>query len=389
LSSGEPERFDVVLRGGTLVDPATGSRVVQDVAVRGGKVARIEEHVDFEAAVTVVDVDGMLVTPGLIDLHVHAYPGGSVWGMNVDDVSLRSGVTTVVDAGSAGAANFEGLEAHLRNARVRSRAFLNLATIGLAGRHGELLSLAYLDEDAAIETALRFPERIIGFKLRASPNTVGGNARAALEALRRVADATGLEVMVHVSEGPPKLGEILGYLRASDILTHCFTPYDNGVIGEDGVVVDEVLEALERGVLLDVGHGSGSFSFAAAERFVASGLPLPIVSTDLHRASALGPAFDLSTVMTKMLAAGASFDAVLEAVTTKPAAVVGMECALREGSVADIAVLVVEDRALEVWDSRGNVRRAPRRVACRLTVLGGEVVFAAPEARVRRGRYGT
>src|SRR5690606_16622728 len=146
---------DVVLRGGTLVDPATGSRVVRDVAVRGGKVARIDEHFEVEAAATVVDVAGMLVTPGLIDLHVHAYPGGSYWGMDVDDVSLRNGVTTVVEAGSAGAANFEGLEAHLRNARVRSRAFLNVATIGLAGRHGELLSLAYLDEDAAIETATR------------------------------------------------------------------------------------------------------------------------------------------------------------------------------------------------------------------------------------------
>ncbi|MFO7546147.1 MAG: hypothetical protein R6W77_11720, partial [Trueperaceae bacterium] len=319
MSSAELERFDLVLTGGLLVDAAAGAHVVRDVAIRGGKVVRVAPHIDIEVAAAVVDVGGMLVTPGLVDLHVHAYPGGSFWGMDVDDVSLRNGVTTIVDAGSAGAANFAGLEAHLRNARLRSRAFLNIASIGLAGQHGELLSLAYLDEDAAIETALRYPERIIGFKLRASPNTVGANARVALEALRRVADATGLKAMVHVSEGPPDLGEILSYLRAGDILTHCFTPYDNGVVKEESAVSDEVREALERGILLDVGHGSGSFSFAAAERFVATGLPLPIVSTDLHRASALGPAFDLNTVMTKMLAAGATFEAVLEAVTVAPA----------------------------------------------------------------------
>src|SRR5690606_37537463 len=165
--------------------------------------------------------------------------------------------------------------------------------------------------EAAVRVARAYPDLIIGFKLRASPNTVGENAAECLAAVRRAADETGLKVMIHVSEAPPELKTVLDHMREGDVLTHCFTPYDNCVVGAGGKPKPVVLEAMDRGVLLDVGHGSGSFSFPAAEAWFRAGQPVPIISTDLHRRSVLGPAFDMQTVLTKMLTAGASMEEVI------------------------------------------------------------------------------
>lgn len=212
---------------------------------------------------------------------------------------------------------------------------------------------------------------------------VGDNAAFALGAVREAADELGLPVMVHVSDAPPPLGEILAHLRAGDIVTHCFTPYENGVVASDGSVKREVLDALERGVLLDVGHGGGSFSFPAAEAYAASGKAMPITSTDLHSKSVLGPAFDMATVLSKMLAAGFSLEDVLRSATTAPAQVLGVEPAIREGAAADVAVLALERGSFRFWDSRGEERRSDVRLAGFLTVRLGEVAFASPSAWLR------
>ena len=337
-----------------------------------------------------MDVEGSIVSPGLIDLHVHAYHGATFWGIDVDQVSLASGVTTVVDAGSAGPYNFEGLARILRNSRLRAKAYLNIAAGGLVTPYGELLTPGAADVEAAVRVARAYPELIIGFKLRASPNTVGENAAEALAAVRKAADETGLKVMIHISDAPPALATLLDHMRAGDVLTHCFTPHDNCVVGADGRPRAEVSAALARGVLIDVGHGSGSFSFPAAEAWARSGEKPPITSTDVHRRAVLGPVFDMQTVMTKMLVAGFALEDVLRSVTVWPGEVVdtsadrdgGSPAVLEVGSAADIAVLEVEDRPLKVWDTRGVERLARERVECRLTVRAGEVVFVDSETRV-------
>src|SRR5690606_26970418 len=203
----------------------------------------------------------------------------------------------------AGPYNFAGLAKRLRTSRVRGLAYLNIAPGGLATPYGELLAPGIANVEEAVRVARSHPDLIIGFKLRASPNTVGEYAAETLAAVRRAADETGLKVMVHVSDAPPSLSMVLDHLREGDVLTHCFTPHDNCVIGEDGLPRPEVVSALRRGVILDVGHGSGSFSFPAAEAWLRSGEKLPVISTDIHKRSVLGPVFDMSTVMTKMLAA--------------------------------------------------------------------------------------
>src|SRR5690606_2870557 len=198
-----------------------------------------------------------------------------------------------------------------------------------------------------------------GFKLRASPNTVGENAAECLAAVRRAADETGLKVMIHVSEAPPDLKTVLDHMREGDVLTHRFTPYDNCVVGSDGKPKPEVLEAMARGVLLDVGHGSGSFSFPAAEAWFRAGMPVPIISTDLHRRSMLGPAIDLQTVMTKLLVAGSSIEDVQRSVTVRPAAVIQEVSRFAVGAPADIAALNLVSHPAPIWDSRGVERVAP------------------------------
>lgn len=327
-------------------------------------------------------MDGSLVLPGLTDLHTHAYPGGTFWGIDMDPPSLACGVTTVVDAGSAGAYTFDGLARVMRNARVRTKAFLNIAAGGLAAPYGELLHPGSADVEAAVRVAKAHPELIKGLKIRASPNTVGALAAEALGAVREAADDTGLPVMVHVSEAPPGLGMVLDHLRAGDVLTHCFTPYDNCVVGPDGRPRPEVSRAIDRGVLLDIGHGSGSFSFPAAEAWVRAAGPPVIVSTDLHKRSVLGPVYDMCTTMTKMLAAGLALEGVLHASSAAPAGVIGETAALEVGAPADIAALTLEPVATRLWDSRGVERVAGERLRCRLTIRGGEVAFVAADLRV-------
>jgi len=347
-----------------------------------GVVASVEGHIDPQSAVRWADVAGAMITPGLTDLHVHAYPGATFWGIDVSPPSLASGVTTVVDAGSAGAYTFDGLAPLLRGGRVRAKAFLNIAAGGLASPYGELLSPVAADVEAAVRVARANRDLIVGFKIRASPNTVGAQAAAALAAVRRAADETGLQIMVHVSESPPDLSMVLDHLDTGDVLTHCFTPYDNCVVGSDWRPRDEVVRAVERGVRLDVGHGSGSFSFPAAEAWVKSGAQAAIVSTDLHKRSVLGPAFDMCTVMTKMLTAGCALEQVLQASSAAPAEVTRRVAVLEVGAPADIAVLDLIAGPRKLWDSRGVEREATATLKCRLTVCRGVLEFVDPEVRV-------
>lgn len=371
-----------MLYGGRIFDPVDGSWRAADLAVRDGVVAAIEGHIDPKSAARWADVTGAMIAPGLTDLHVHAYPGATYWGIDVSPPSLASGVTTVVDAGSAGAYTFDGLAPLLRGGRVRAKAFLNIAAGGLASPFGELLSPVAADVEAAVRVARANRDLIVGFKIRASPNTVGAQAGAALAAVRRAADDTGLQVMVHVSEPPPELSVVLDHLIAGDVLTHCFTPYDNCVVGPDWRPRDEVVRAVERGVRLDVGHGSGSFSFPAAEAWARSGADPAIISTDLHRRSVLGPAFDMCTVMSKMLVAGNPLEQVLRASTSAPAEVIGRVASLEEGAPADIAVLDLEPGPRTLWDSRGVERETVETLTCRLTMCRGVLEYVDPKVRV-------
>jgi dihydroorotase len=332
-----------------------------DVAVTGGRIAATGPGLSRDAR-TVVDVTGLLVTPGLIDLHTHVGPG--YWGIDPDPIAWYTGVTTWVDAGSAGAYTL----ARLPRAAVRVNvpALLNISAVGLAGRTGENRDLANCDVALAIDTVQQ--HGLSGIKVRIDRETVGDNG---VEPLRRglaAAEACGVPVMVHIGAPPPPVDEVLDLLRPGDIVTHCAS-------GLASPVGPAMVAAAGRGVLLDIGHGSGGFAFDVLDRQLELGLRPTTVSTDLHARSLYGPAFDLPTTMAKLLAAGLPLADVLAAATVAPANVLGLPGGtLDVGAPADLAVFEVREEPFEVADAHRQTRISPLRLVNVATYVLGRLL---------------
>ncbi|MCM4079090.1 amidohydrolase family protein [Paractinoplanes hotanensis] len=334
-----------------------------DVAVTGGVIAAVGPSLPRDARV-VADVTGRLVTPGLIDLHTHVGPG--YWGIDPDPIAWRTGVTTWVDAGSTGAYTLDLLRRTFREVRVP--ALLNISAIGLTGRTGESRDLTNCDVPLAIDTVQQHRSLVRGIKVRVDRETVGGNG---VEPLRRglaVGDACGVPVMVHIGTTPPALDEVLDLLRPGDLMTHCAS-------GLASPLGPAVRAAVDRGVLLDLGHGSGAFAFDVLERQLDLGLAPHTVSTDLHCRSLPGPVFDLPTTMAKLLAIGMPLTDVLEKVTAAPARALGLPGgSLTVGAPADLAVFDVRAEEHEVVDSHLQVRLSPVRLVNVATYVGGRLL---------------
>lgn len=346
-------RWDLLLAGGSP----------SDVAVADGRIAATGTSLPRDDARTVADISGRLITPGLIDLHTHVGPG--YWGIAPDPIAWYTGVTTWVDAGSAGAYTLDGLRRVAADASVRVAALLNISAIGLAGRTGESRDLANCDVPLAIDTIQAHRELIRGVKVRIDRETVGDNG---VEPLRRgiaAAAACDVPVMVHIASGPPALDEVLDLLRPGDIVTHCAS----GIAQPLGPAVHA---AVSRGVLLDLGHGAGGFSFDVLERQLDAGLRPYTISTDLHARSVFGPVFDLPTTMAKLLAVGLPLDDVLAAVTAHPAHALGLPGgSLTVGAPADLAIFAVRPEELDVVDAHRQVRRSPLRLINEATYVAG------------------
>ena len=379
-------KFDVVIKGGKVLDPSAGLDGALDVAIAGGRIAVVEANIPAESAARTIDATGQLVTPGLVDLHTHIYPGATYWGIRPDPVAASTGVTTWVDAGSTGAMNVLGMREYLdRTSRVRSYAFLNIAVIGLVAATYELRLLEHLDIDLCVKLAKLNADFVRGVKVRMGAQTAGEQL---LEPLRRgIAAAEQLEVpvMVHLSSGPPEVDEIVELLRPGDLLTHSFTGGGMKLADEAGTPREAVRRALDRGLLLDMGHGAGGFSFEVAEQLAAHGIRPHVVSTDLHQASLWGPVYDLPTCIAKAMVLGMSLAEAIEACTAAPARVLGLEGTvgtLRPGAPADVALFTVEEGEFLLMDTRKVSRAAPMRLQNTLTLVGGrELPHEAPNER--------
>jgi dihydroorotase len=359
---------DLLLAGGRVVDVGGGHVGRYDVAVRGGRIAAVAPALPPGSAREVVDVTGRLVTPGLVDLHTHVHPGATYWGIHPDPVAWHCGVTTWVDAGSAGAWGIDALRAAVQTYRVRVPALLNISALGLTARTGESADLAHADVGAALDAIARHPGLVVGVKVRIDRETVGANGIRPLERALEAARGAGLPVMAHVAGGPPGPADVLPLLRPGDILTHCAS----GVAATGAGAV--VREAYARGVLFDVGHGAGGFAFDVLEEQLAAGLAPHTVSTDLHVRCRYGPVFDLPTTMAKLRAVGVPLEDVVAAATATPAAALhlpGGVGTLAVGAPADVAVFAVEDGPFAVVDTHGQVRQAPERLVNVATYVAG------------------
>ncbi len=356
IEGGAPQ---TLIRGGTVVDPSQGLHARRDVRLAGGHVAALGDGLTQEPGEEVIDARDWLVLPGLIDLHVHVFWGGSHYGIEPDPYCLGTGTTTVADAGSAGALTFPAFRRYvIEVARTRILPFLNIGATGMLSPDvGELEEIRFIDKAAALRTIEAHRDLIQGIKVRLSRELVGRNARVALKTALETSEAARLPIMVHVGDTPLPLGEILDLLRPADVLTHCFHGREEGILDEKDEVRAEARGAAERGVLLDVGHGKGSFAFAVARRALAQGLTPGTISSDLHVYNVDGPVFDLATTMSKFLHLGLSLDDVVAMTTAAPARALRGAAglgSLRPGSVADVTLLERREGRFDFTDAVGE-----------------------------------
>lgn len=315
------------------------------------------------------------VSPGWADLHTHLWYGGTDISIRPEQAGLGRGVTTLVDAGSAGEANFHGFrEFIVTPAREKIVAFLNIGSIGLVAcnRVSELIDMRSIDIDRTLACVEANRDVVVGLKVRASAVITGAWGLTPVRLAKKLSRITKLPLMVHVGEPPPLYDDIVELLAPGDIVTHCFNGKAGGSIVEDEDLYGLVEKAAERGVLLDVGHGGASYSFEVGEAAIARGLMPHTISTDLHNRSLDGAVWDLATTMSKLLAAGMPFEAVVDASTTRPRRAVGLDAGdfLKPGRQADLTVFDLVDGDTVVKDSQGRRATLARMFEPRFAVLG-------------------
>ncbi|HVC82213.1 MAG TPA: amidohydrolase/deacetylase family metallohydrolase [Chloroflexota bacterium] len=369
--------YDLLIRGGELIDPANGRHGLFDLAVTDGVIAAVAPNLPAGDAAQVVEAAGQIVTPGLIDLHTHCYWGATYWGIEADPVAARTGVTTWLDVGSAGAFTFPGFRRYVaESSRARLFALLNVSTIGLVARTNELSNLAYCDEEMGAAIVEGNRDLILGIKARIDRDTTMGTGIEPLRRARRLADQVDLPLMVHIGLAPPTLAEIAEYLRPGDILTHCCTGQPNRLVDEEGAVLPFMRRLWEQGLILDLGHGTGSFSYGSAEAMLAAGMPPDVISSDIHQLAALGPMYDLPTTLSKFLNLGMPLYDVIARATSRPAAAMRRPDLgrLAVGSPADIALFRLEEGKYTFHDIHMHARSGRTRLANTATYVNGALL---------------
>lgn len=383
-------KIDLLLLGGTLIDPAQEIKKQSNIAVDNGKIIDVDFDSSYYSAKQSLDISGKLVMPGLIDLHTHLFYGGTPIGVNIDLDFKANGVTTFVDAGSAGAGNYPIFhDAIISKSKYRIFSFLNIYYPGLVNtshwlpRH-DRNPIHYASIPALFETINNYSESIVGIKVMASSdyNYHGLTAlRMGIEAGKQI----NKPLMVHFSSPPVFAVDILPLLNPGDILTHSFRGEPNSCITKEGVPLKELISAQKRGVIIDIGHGEGSFSIEVAKKMLDNGFYPDVISSDMHINSIKGPAYNLPTTMSKFLSLGMDLLDVVKASTWTPAQVIGKKNqlgTLEKGSVADLAVFELVIGEFDYYDAiyeGANVIRSNKFIGNKslkniMTILKGKVI---------------
>jgi len=370
--------WDLVIKDGEVIDPSQRLRGRHDVAIHHGLIAAVTPTIASDAAARTISAAGLLVIPGLVDIHAHVYDRAAAFGLSADSLSPLAGTTTFVDAGTSGANNFDGLhEWIIKRTRSRVFAFVNVSRIGLAGMPvGELLNLNYADVDACAAVVAANPDVVLGVKVRQGRAMVGDNG---LEPLRRAiaaAERTGrnARVMCHIGDVPASLTELLDMLRPGDILTHAYSGAGNNTV-QDGKLLPAAMAAKSRGVVIDVGHGGASFDYTIAEPAIRQGLVPDTIGADLHADSikTRGKPY-LPWVMTKMMALGLTLEQVIAMTTINPARIIGRLSklgTLQVGAPADVTIMQMVEKPVAVEDAAGHTRMQPRYLCPVETIRAG------------------
>lgn len=374
---------DLIVRGGTVFDPELGGFERRDVHVSDG---RIVETVPSAADATLVEATGLIVTPGLVDAHVHVFRGQDL-GIDPDVVGPRTGVTTMIDAGSAGGHLFGAFRATTVDvSAVRIRPLVNIASVGTTSIRlgGELSAPHYADERVAIRCVEENRDVVVGVKVRASHDVGGSHAPEAMARARRVADAVSLPLMVHLGPSPAAVDEILATLGPGDVITHAFTGFADNALVADGRVRASARDARARGMRFDVGHGASGFSAAVAGAAIREGFLPDTISSDLH-AYSIDAVRGLPSVASKLLALGMTLDQVLERVTLAPARAFGLDRegvgTLRVGAVADLALFSLVEAPVRFEDGFGGSFEGDVELRPVVTIRAGALVWGDADGR--------
>ena len=389
---GPQDKFDLVIKGGEVLDPSQKLRARRDIGIRFGVVEAVEADIPADRALRVLDASGKLVTPGLIDLHSHVFPYGSAIGIPADELAQFQATTTLVSAGDAGANNFAAFRRSIvGQTRARLYAFVHIANIGLAGFPvPELFNIDYAQTDAAAKAVAENADMVIGIKVRMSENVI---AQHGLEPLRRAIRACelaggGAKVMCHIGgvQSSELMSQILETLRAGDILTHAYSGAPNNAgmgtnIVQGGKLLPAALAAKRRGVVFDVGHGGGSFDYTIAEPAIQQGAVPDTISSDIHVFSGNTPGMPyLTWVMSKFLNMGFTLEQVVTMATVNPARIINRTPklgTLQVGAPGDVSVLEVVEGPVRFVDTRKNERDGKVHLRPAQAVVGG-VPFGRP-----------
>lgn len=370
--------FDLILKGGRLIDPSQSLDMTGDVAFENGRIAAIGPDLGTNAR-ALRDVSGQIVTPGLIDFHAHVYWGATSLSVDAEQIARRSGTATFVDAGSAGPGTLAGLRRFIiEPSTPRVYSFLNISYAGIFGFSktvmvGECEDLRLLDSRECLRIAAENPDIVVGIKARVGAKAGGNSGMAPLHLAIEVAEELGLPVMAHIDFPPPGRKEVLEALRPGDILTHCFRPFPNAPITRDNRIRDDILQARDRGIIFDIGHGYGGFSYKSARPMLAEGVLPDVISSDVHVLCCDGPAHDLLEVMSKFLALGMSLTEVIRATTQNPAKAMRQHNlgTLAPGALGDASILELRPGNFTHTDVLGEEITAGEKLFSRGLVVKG------------------
>ena len=377
----ERHDYDIVIKNGTVIDPSQGIHEVMDIAISKGKITDLRRGINASNARYVIDASGMIVTPGLIDLHVHCCYGIIHIAIDPELACLAKGSTTVLDAGSTGELNFMGFKRYIiRNSRTRIFALLNIESLGMieySRPNQKWASLItgkdelFINVEGTVDVIKENRDVILGIKW-------AHHSLKGVRLAREAADKADCLLMAENHHQP----ETLKYMKKGDIITHLYhglhQEEHDGLLDEDGNVQPEFFDAKRRGVIMDVGHGARSFRWPVAEKAIAEGIKPDTISTDLYIDSLNGPARDMPTTMSKFLYLGLPLEEVIRASTTTPAEVIKKQeyiGTLKVGACGDVAIFKLEEGKFSLFDVAGEGRISRQRLVTVRVIRNGEVVY--------------
>lgn len=348
----------------------------KDITIENNKIKTVTESGESIDG-RVIDCSDMYVSSGWIDLHVHAFKDFQPYGDDIDEIGVNLGVTTVVDAGSCGADQINQLIERGKESKTNLFAFLNASKIGLK-RIDELSNLSWIDEKKIINAINDHPNDIVGLKVRMSNSVIGGNGLKPLLIAREIADKVKLPIMVHVGSSPPDITEIVSNLRKGDVITHFLNGKANKLFSPDGKPYPEVAKAIDRGVHLDVGHGTASFSFETAKMAKENHIHFDTISTDIYRNNRKnGPVYSMAHTLSKFLHLGYPLQEIIDGVTINAAKWLNQPALgrIKEGDLAHLTLFSIEDKLTQLIDSDGQVEQAKQVITAKGVVINGEVII--------------